>query len=156
MAMTYIGGPRIRADRAGWAIAMFLGTISPTVIWKNTTRAMATTNATGCTNDSGTRAQAKTGSSEWAMAGSAIAPRPSEHIVMPNWAPAIISVTFSIARRVNRAPGFPAEAASSMAVRRTETSANSAPTKKALANNSARAIRKAVVLVMPDPPGPRQ
>ncbi len=56
---------------------------------------------------------------------------------MPSWAPAIISETFSIARRVVRAIRDPAWARGSIWLRRAEISANSAPTKKALNASSA-------------------
>ena len=72
------------------------------------------------------------GSSRWATAGSPTAPRPSEQTVMPSWAPAITSETFSIARSVVRAAREPAWARGSIWLRRAETRANSAPTKNAL------------------------
>jgi hypothetical protein len=56
-----------------------------------------------------------------------------QQIVMPSWAAASISDTRSIAPSVTRAARLPAAALGSMALRRAEMSANSAPTKKAFA-----------------------
>ena len=95
-------------------------------------------NATGCSQASGRFTASATGSIRWASAGSATAPRPSEHTVIPNWAAAIIWESPSIARSVVRATREPAAAFGSTFVRRAETSANSAPTKKALPSSSTR------------------
>ncbi len=135
-----IGGPRTRAERSGPARAMFLGTISPRTTCRATTIVSASTNATGCTRASGTPRAAKTGSSRCATAGSPMAPRPRDAIVIPSCAPAITSETCSIARKVVRAaPRTFGRAAARSGCGGRRSSANSAPTKKALAARSATA-----------------
>ena len=78
-------------------------------------------------------------SSRCASAGSAIAPRPSEQIVMPSCAPAIISGISFIARSATRARRLVA-ASGSTTVRREAIRANSLPTKNALPSSSRTAI----------------
>src|SRR5690606_34447818 len=108
-----------------------------------TTIVIAMTKAIVCTSASGTPAHSRGSATRCATAGSAIAPRPSEHTVMPSCAPAIMSETCSIARSVSRAAREPSAAFGSICVRRAATSANSAPTKKALAARSRTASSSA-------------
>ena len=82
---------------------------------------------------------AKTGSSRCATVGSATAPRVSEQTVMPNWAAAIICGSRSRPYEDLAGPG--ACRSGSIWLRRTDTRANSAPTKKPLARTSNPANR---------------
>ena len=68
--------------------------------------------------------------------------------MIPSCAPAIISETFSIAASAVRAERLAAWARGSISVRRAEISANSAPTKKALATSRNALIAIAVVVLM--------
>ncbi len=129
-------------------MAMFFGTISPSTMCRNTTTASAMMNATVCRAAPLMPTAASGISSRCATAGSPMAPRPSEHTVMPSWAPAIMRETRSIARSVIRAEREPAAARGSIWVRRAAMRANSAPTKKALPISSATAMRMAVVSSM--------
>ena len=93
-------------------------------------------------------------SSRCAIAGSLSAPRPSEQMVMPSCAQAIITETFSIARNVVAAVREPFDARTSIWVRRAEISANSAPTKKALAPSRTTVRARARESLMRRPPRP--
>ena len=136
-------GARTRAERSGPAMAMFFGTISPSTTCRDTTTTSARENAIGWTSASGMPQLSNSGSMRCASAGSPTAPRPSEQMVMPSWAPAIIRETFSMARRVVLAEREPCCARGSIWLRRAEMSANSAPTKKALKASSSTATRSA-------------
>ncbi len=70
---------------------------------------------------------------------------------MPNWAAAIICGRFSSPVRTVRARPEPAAALGSIWLRRTDTRANSAPTKKPLASTS-RAAKRSCRTLMPAPP----
>ena len=68
----------------------------------------------------------------WAMVGSATAPRPSEHIVMPSCAPASIRVSSRIPASAETARLLPSAASCSIRERRAASRANSAATKNPL------------------------
>ena len=72
-------------------------------------------------------------SSRWWMAGSETLRMSSEQMVMPSWLVASMSVACSIAHSVVRAARLPSSARGSIEERRAEMTANSAPTKNALA-----------------------
>ena len=79
------GGTSSTDADSGPAMAMFLGTISPMTMCRNTTIDRAIAKAIGCSSPSGTWSACRPSSIRWATAGSATAPRPSEHRVMPSW-----------------------------------------------------------------------
>src|SRR5690606_36571753 len=109
--------------------------------------------ATGCAALAG-RPSATNGPASWrASAGSAIAPRPSEQMVMPSCAPAIMRGIWFIADSAQAARRKVA-AIGSMMVRRDAMSANSAPTKNALPSSRPRATRISITggLRRPDHP----
>ena len=147
MQKASIGGPSQSAARSGPASVMFFGTISPTTVCRKTTTPSASTNATGCTAPSGSPIAWNGPSSRCARAGSAIAPRPSEQMVMPSCAPAIISGIWFIADSAQRA-GWDAAASGSMTVRRDAISANSPPTKNPLPSSSTTVISRSVTSVV--------
>src|SRR5215213_2204954 len=96
----------------------------------------ANAKAMGCTSASVSPTASSTGSTRWAIAGSAIAPSRRLHTVMPSWLTPMTREMFSIAERVMRAIREPACARGSIWLRRAEISANSAPTKNALPSSS--------------------
>src|SRR5674476_1283493 len=100
--------------------------------------ARAITTAIGWTADSGRPSAARGPSITCATAGSATTPSETDATVIPSCAQASISETCSIAHRAVRARADPAAASGSMALRRAETTANSALTKTAFAASSAR------------------
>src|ERR1700694_5630289 len=120
---------------------MFLGTISPSSTCSTTTMVSATTKDTVCSTASGTPNRSNGLSSRWATAGSPMRPSRIEHAVMPSCAPASISDRFSPARMTVTALCLPCSASASSRSRRAEIRANSAPTKNALALNSATVSR---------------
>ena len=136
----YIGGPSHRTARSGPASVRFFGTISPTTVWAYTTSMSASTNATGWAARSTPNAW-NSRASECASAGSAIAPKPSEHTVTPSCAPAIISGISPIARSAVRARRE-VPARGSTTVRRAAINENSAATKNALPSNSRMASNR--------------
>jgi len=78
-----------------------------------------------------------------ATAGSATAPRPSEHMVMPSCAPEKVTESSRRAVRARAARGSPSSAASSMRVRRAASSEISAATKPPLATSRTTPSRTA-------------
>ena len=115
---------------------MFFGTISPSSTCSVTTIASATKNDTVCSTASGMPAKWNGVSSRWATAGSPMRPSRIEQMVMPSCAPASISDRFSPARITVTALFLPCSASASSRSRRAEISANSEPTKNALAPSS--------------------
>src|SRR5947209_12869830 len=136
-----IGGPSHNTACSGPTRVRFFGTISPITVWANTTTISASTNAIGCAAEVGRCAVCNRWPSTPAMAGSAIAPRPSEHTVTPSCAPAIINGSCSIAESARRAR-FEYPVCGSTTVRRAAISENSPATKNALPARSTTAIRK--------------
>ncbi len=137
------GGTSHRAIRSGPAIAMFLGTISPSRMCATTTIASDTANASGCSTASGRPTHASGRSSRCATAGSPRRPSRSEQIVMPSCDAASMRERSAPARSTVRAAAVPESAIASSRSRRAEMSANSAPTKNALAASSAIAASSA-------------
>ena len=87
------------------------------------------------------------GSSKLARVGSPIQPRASEASVTPSWVDEIKKLGSLISRTAARARRLPAAARVSRRVRRTDTSANSAPTKNAFAttkNKTAKSFASAL------------
>ena len=140
------GGPNHSTARSGPATARFLGTISPSTTCRYTTMASASTNAMGCARLVLTPRACSGSSMRWAIAGSATRPRVVEQTVTPSWAHASMSETCSMAHSTVRARRLPASASGSMALRRAEMMANSAPTKNALPASRMTARRSATVL----------
>ena len=129
------------AVRSAPAKAMFLGTISPSTMCKNTTRASDTANEMvwstpddSSTNDSTAR------SMSLATAGSATKPSPSDAMVMPSWAPASWRLRSLMPASARRARRLPASANGSRRDRRAAMSANSTATNPALASSNTAAI----------------
>src|SRR6202171_4420219 len=131
----YGGTSSIAAD-SGPAIAMFLGTISPSSTGSNTTMVSATKNDTVGNYASGPPNRSNGFSSRWATAGWPMRPSRIEHTVMPSCAPASITGRFSPARMTVTALCLPCSARASRRSRRAEISANSAATKNAFAASS--------------------
>ena len=145
------GGPRRSAARSGLETAAFLGTISPTTTWSPTTMRRAMAAATPWVTPAGSPSATAAGSRECASAGSATTPSETEQTVMPSWAHASISETFSIAHSTIRADLLPASALGSIELRRAEITANSAPTKNAFPRSSA-IVRSATPVTTRPPP----
>ena len=129
-------GTSSMAEDSGPAMAMFLGTISPSSTWSTTTIVIAMMNDTVCSTVSGMPSARKGVSSRCATAGSPTRPSRIEQTVMPSWAPASISGRFSPARITVTALRLPCSARASSRSRRADINANSAPTKNALAPRS--------------------
>src|SRR6266487_676852 len=72
------GGTSHSAARSGLARARFFGTISPRMMWPETTSARAKAKATGWVRPAGRPTARTRGRRAWAMAGSPSAPKPSE------------------------------------------------------------------------------
>lgn len=128
--MATSGGASSSTARSGPAIERFLGIISPATTCRYVTIDRAMTSDTGWIRTSGRCTAWKSGSSRCAMAGSATAPSPSEHSVTPSWHAASMSETCSMAARAERARAL-VWARGSIWLRRADSTANSAPTKKA-------------------------
>ena len=90
-------------------------------------------------------------SMRWATAGSATAPRPSDAIVMPSWAPASCNDSSRVAPSASRAEREPSAARVSSFVRREAMSANSTATKNPLANSSRAASNSSPTFTVPPP-----
>src|SRR5882757_4607744 len=127
------GGTSSMAADSGPASAMFFGTISPSSTCNTTTIVVAITNDTVCRTVSGMPINWKGFSNRCATAGSPTRPNRIEQIVIPSCAPASITGKFSPARMTVTALCLPCSARASSRSRRAEISANSAPTKNALA-----------------------
>jgi hypothetical protein len=138
--------------RSGPAIARFFGTISPSTVCSPATIASATVNETACSTGTGTPSGASGPSSRCAITGSASAPSPRPHTVMPNWAPAISSGSSWPARSTVRALATPVAASASICSRRAVSMANSAPTKNALPASSSTVTGSASRVLMARPP----
>src|SRR3954452_4362320 len=130
------GGTSNMAEDSGPAIAMFFGTISPRSTCSTTTIVIAMTNDTVCRTVAGMPSNPNGLSNRCATAGSPTRPSRIEQTVMPSCAPASISGSFSPARMTATALCLPCSARVSSRSRRAEISANSAPTKNALAARS--------------------
>ena len=105
--------------------------------------------ATSAARPAGATALAN-GSSSAAMAGSPNQPSASEAMVTPSWVAEIKDVGSPIRRSAARARRLPAAARASSRVRRTDTSANSAPTKKLFAatkNRTPTSLMAALIVV---------
>ena len=137
------GGTSQIAVRSGPAIAMFLGTISPSTMCATTTTTSEIVNATGPSTSSGSPSQLNGRSMRWATAGSPRRPSSSEQIVMPSWAAASMRDRSAPAFSTAEAPEVPARAIVSNRSRREEINANSAPTKNALASSRRTAAPRA-------------
>jgi hypothetical protein len=122
---------------------MFFGTISPITMWATTTTASEIVKASGSRTSIGSPSQVKGTSMRCATAGSPRRPNSTEQIVMPSWDAASIRERSAPARNAVDAPAVPAWAIASSRSRRAETSANSAPTKKALISSRRMAAARA-------------
>src|SRR5689334_7390352 len=124
-------------------MATFFGTISPITMCATTTMTSEIVNATGASTASGSPSHANGRSMRWATAGSPRRPSSSELIVMPSWAAASMRERSALAFSTAAAPEVPARAMVSSRSRRAEISANSAPTKNALASSRRTAAPRA-------------
>ncbi len=141
------GGPSSSALRTGSASATFFGTISPSSMCRYVARVSAMTKETAWPALVGTPTAWNTGSSRCAIAGSATMPSTSVHSVMPSWAAASSAETCSSPHRTLRARRSPCSACGSIWLRRTEISANSAPTKKAFTTSVASPISSCTAVI---------
>ncbi len=132
-----IGMPNSTADGYGLAIAMFLGTSSPKIIWLPVATAMATLTEIAKLDDSGTQERRSISGSIWrATAGSAMAPMMREVAVIPSCAPDNSKERLARDRSTLRARLSPDAARRSTWLRSTATIENSPATKKPLSRMS--------------------